>query len=443
MKRVEPILFVVTAVLLLVLTDRPLLSAIGVGFVPAILYSFFDECRTRIPIDKLIVAMAAVQWILGPFLAYSGYNDHYKYHMYVEESQYMLLAVPGVLAFWAGFWLLRHRNSDGVFRVSFPWVREIPPRYAYYLIITGVAASFLSSYVPGGLKFFFYLLGLLQYIGVLYLFFGHSKNKYLVLGMSVLAITLSSLKAAMFHDLFLWVVLLSMYLMYYFQITIRQKLVYFLAGASVIFLILVVKADYRQKIWAGAITGQEVSYFSTLVKTQISENKLFSKQNIEGIVVRLNQGWIISRIMEQVPANVRHADGETVWEAAKASLLPRFLNPGKVEAGGRENYTRFTLYVIHETSMGLSLLGEGYANFGIYGAWVFMLCVGLLFGYVFRKLLSLCTQYPSLVLWIPLIFMQVVKAETETLVVLNYLVKAIILTLVVFYGARNFLRWDI
>jgi len=39
--------------------------------------------------------------------------------------------------------------------------------------------------------------------------------------------------------------------------------------------------------------------------------------------------------------------------------------------------------------------------------------------------------------------MQVVKAETETLVVLNYLVKAIILTLVVFYGARNFLRWDI
>ena len=100
MKRPEILISFVAFLLVFFFTDRSWLTAVGVGFVLGLTYNVLDECNERIPIDKLIILFAAIQWIFGPFLAYSGFNDHYKYHMYVEESTYMRLAVPGVLFFW-------------------------------------------------------------------------------------------------------------------------------------------------------------------------------------------------------------------------------------------------------------------------------------------------------------------------------------------------------
>jgi hypothetical protein len=169
---------------------------------------------------------------------------------------------------------------------------------------------------------------------------------------------------------------------------------------------------------------------------------VFANDNVERLVVRFNQGWIISRIMQQVPAVIPYADGETIIAAVKASILPRALYPDKPIAGGKVNYEKYTgFHLLSNTSMGISLLGEAYINFGVEGAWAFMLVFGLLTSLVIRGLFQLTRKYPTLWLWLPLVLLHFVKAETELLVQLNYLTKSIVLVLFFVWANRTFLRW--
>ena len=160
--------------------------------------------------------------------------------------------------------------------------------------------------------------------------------------------------------------------------------------------------------------------------------------------VRLNQGWIISAIIRNVPLREPYADGETIVEAFRASLIPRFLDPAKKMAGGQENFERFTgLPLAENTSMGTSIIGEAYANFGKQGMWIFMFLWGLFMSWGYGRLIKYGNVHPIIHVFIPLIFLQVIKAETETYVVLNAFVKAIILVFLFLWGARRFLKWRV
>ena len=130
-------------------------------------------------------------------------------------------------------------------------------------------------------------------------------------------------------------------------------------------------------------------------------------------------------------------------DALEATLLPRFIAPNKKMAGGKENYERFTGYELWTASMGISLLGEGYANFGVTGAWIFMFGCGLFFSLMLHLIIGAAKTRPSLILWLPLLFLQAIKAETELVVVMNYLVKATILVFLLFWGVRKFLGWKL
>jgi len=90
--------------------------------------------------------------------------------------------------------------------------------------------------------------------------------------------------------------------------------------------------------------------------------------------------------------------------------------------------------------MGISLLGEAYINFGVKGAWVFMFLFGLVSSFVIQRFFLLAVKYPTIWLWFPLILLHFVKAETELLVQLNFLVKSIILVYAFVWANKHFLR---
>ena len=92
------------------------------------------------------------------------------------------------------------------------------------------------------------------------------------------------------------------------------------------------------------------------------------------------------------------------------------------------------------TSMGISLLGEAYINFGVIGAWVFMFLFGLVSSFVIKQFFLLAMNYPTIWLWFPLILLHFVKAETELLVQLNFLVKSIVLVYLFVWANKHFLR---
>jgi hypothetical protein len=142
------------------------------------------------------------------------------------------------------------------------------------------------------------------------------------------------------------------------------------------------------------------------------------------LVDRLNQGWIIARIMFTVPEYEPFAEGETIENGLKSALLPRFLMPGKVTSGGFY-FERFTGISLIGTSMNLGLAGEAYANYGAIGGIVFMFIFGLFVNLVLSVLFSRAIRLPELILWIPFLFLYMIKAEDDFTTMINQFTKSL------------------
>lgn len=111
-------------------------------------------------------------------------------------------------------------------------------------------------------------------------------------------------------------------------------------------------------------------------------------------------------------------------------------------AGGQDNFKKYTgLEIGSGTSMGLSIIGESYANFGVFGGIIFMGAWGLFLAWYWRGIVNFVHKYPLLLFFIPIIYLQVIKAETELVVVLNHLVKSSIAIVLFFIFATKILNW--
>jgi hypothetical protein len=420
------------------------LSAVGVGAFAYFLARLVAEAGVDLPIESFILVMASMQWIIGPVLDYAGLSNHYKYHMWVPVEEYMTLAVPGVIALSIGLYAFRSKKRIGLISHYAGITRDIVSRtqyLPYYLIGIGFIFSFLVGKFPPALAFPAHILSNVKYIGLIYLIFSdRQKKKALILTLAFSLTFMSSLRGAMFHDLLLWSAFIGMYAAYIFRPSNAQKALAVLLGLAFIFVLQAVKDDYRSTLREEG-QGQNIEKFLESVDERLLEDQMASSGNVERLVVRINQGWIISSIMAVVPKWVPHANGETVKVAIKASILPRFLYPDKPKAGGKENYEKYSGFLLQSsTSMGISLLGEAYINFGVRGAWIFMFIFGLASSFVIQQFFLLAAKYPTIWLWFPLILLHFVKAETELLVQLNFIVKSIIMVYAFVWANKYFLR---
>jgi len=191
------------------------LSSIGIGAFFYFFTRFLQESGRDLPIESFILVMSSIQWIIGPVLDYAGYSDHYKYFMYVPEEQYMLLAVPGVIALSLGLYAFHSRKRQRLITFYAGITRDIINRsqhLPFYLIGIGFIFSFLGDYFPPSLTFPAYILSNIKYIGLIYLLFSDSvKYKSAVVASAFFLTFLSSLRGAMFHDLLLWFAFIGMY----------------------------------------------------------------------------------------------------------------------------------------------------------------------------------------------------------------------------------------
>ena len=420
------------------------LSAVG---IVAFFYYFvrlLQEAGNDLPIESFILVMASIQWIVGPVLTYAGLSDHWKYYMYVPVEEYMALAVPCVIMLSVGLYTFRSKKRPALVSHYGAITRQIVNRaqfLPYYLIGIGFVFSFLVDRFPPSLEFPAFILSNIKYIGLIYLIFSdRMKHKTAVLVIAFLLTFISSLKAAMFHDLILWSAFIGMYAAYIFHPLNAKKLLMVVLGMVFIFVLQASKDLYREKLEKQG-RSEYVEKFLSSVEERLEANEAATGSNVERLVVRINQGWIISRIMLIVPEHVPHAEGKTVVTALKASILPRLLFPDKPTAGGKANYEKYTGFLLtSSTSMGISLLGEAYINYGVKGAWLFMFIFGLVSSFIIKRFFLLALQYPTIWLWFPLILLHFVKAETELLVQLNFLVKSIVMVYLFVWANKHFLR---
>jgi hypothetical protein len=418
-----------------------ILSYIGIVSVILVFIRFTIKIGKTLPIIELMLLIAGLQWIVGPLIEYHLPSFHYKYYMYVTEDVYMNFVVPAYIFFVLGT-LIGLKAYKGI-TLKINDIQRFK-NYGVYIFVIGVFFDLISNSLPGTLGFVAFLLGNFKFAGAIILFFSKDQKLKKIFYISIGYLFLRAIQAAMFHDLILWSVFFYMFWALQNGPTLRKIYITILVGLLSLSTLQTIKGAYRAEIWKG-YQGNKLELFMNLF-IDVALNNSSNSEALGGElnVARLNQGWIISAILNEVPNRTPFFKGSTILEAISASILPRFLNPNKKEAGGRENFMAFTgLSLGQNTSMGISIIGEAYGNFDNLGGILFMGVWGLFLGLIWRILIKKAQSNYLFFAFLPIIFLQVVKAETELSVVLNHLVKAAIVVYFFFWSVRNFLNWKL
>lgn len=400
-----------------------------------------------VPFPHLGVLVCAVQYGLAPWAAwyYPAENPIYSISDY---SRYFSYAGPALLAIslaWTASLVGLKLGGQRLFRSKgFPKLaRELD-----WLLWGGIALKLaVGSAQLGGVAFLILLLADLRFIGAIGLMLlGAPGWRWRVAVLFTLEAS-SSVAAAMFHEMVLWG--LSFFIAWLF--VRRPHLLVFLAWLLLVcggvFVLNDAKWQIREATWLGG-GGRVQTFGADLYMTKWnrslvgalcmveSATKLFTggygNDSVGDMVMRFNQGWIIDRILQHVPAEEPYAHGKTVITAFEAALLPRVLAPNKQMAGGKGFMERYADYTLVEgTSMNLGFAGEMYANFGYWGGIVGCGLYALVLALGFRWLALRAQTSP--LWWAVLAYVGhwALKAETDIGAVLNYIVKAAIVVYVV------------
>ena len=418
------------------------ISALGLAFTFWVFLRFIDALGRRFPLKELILLIASSQWILGAKIAYLQGMVHHRYYMYVEEEAYMNFVVIASLLFAAGLFLIKIPINFKALWFKDQFDKQKALKHASIILFIGLLSLGIQNLITiPGLGFVLYLLNLLIYVSAAYFMVIYPDKRYVTYFLVVLYALIKSLLIALFHELFL-VGALLLFFLFSADTKFVSKLLFIVISGTFIFAIQTVKKDYRTFAWSGVNKADsgEVLYellLNEFANTSSSNANYLNQQ--EGEVARnaevnnrLNQGWIISRTMSNIPKNKSYLFGESIVKSIEASVLPRLLAPNK--AGGEcaiELFQEVTgLKLNKNTSMGLSVVGEFYANYGVFGGIIAMFIYGLTLAMVIK---FVCLRggggSPLIFCWFVMFFFQTVKAENNFITVFNHLVKA----LVIFY----------
>ena len=406
-------------------------------------YLLFNSIGYVVPVRYLLGGFMCVQFFIGPALAYNGL-DQYQYAHYkmkIPEAAYFAYAIPAVMSFIIGL----HARAGNLYGEVVDEERvtlfvEKNPKLPYIFIIIGFLTSIVSGFFSSEVAFVFYLLGSFKFIGLFLLVLGTKKLKVLPLVIVMGSIISSSLGDGMFHDLLTWIIFTGSVFAIKYKFGFNTKLIACLSFILLAITIQALKSSYRTATGGdGETSGLET--FSKVYEQQNENSSIFSFERLAPATVRINQGFIITNIMSNVPAKTPYADGEEMYQIFEAAILPRILAPNKLTAGNRELFMKYSGIQIREgTSMGLSSIGDAYLNYGIFGGCVFMLLLGLLYSFVLTLFYKQSKTYPVLILFTALSFYYPIRPDCELQTILGHLFKSCVLIATMIYLFKSTFR---
>lgn len=439
-------------------TDLYIISKLGLVLFALITMMFLDGMGKSIPIKELIGLILLMQLIVCPVLIYNYFDNDVQYSMDVNEDSYMDFVFAGVLFFLAGIFIPINRKKIEIHQLinNLSINKTHNGKIGIALVIIGYASTFIGSFFPSTLNFFFYLLENFKYIGVFYLLFSNNRFKYLWLIAVYGYLAYETVAGGIFVNLFIWGLLLAIILAFQHKLKLISKLLLFAAGIYIAFFVQSFKKEYREVIWEDqkkAYTIKEEGESKQKVFLDMAAERagnteaLYEYDNFNNFISRLNQGWILTRVLKHVPAYEDFTGGETLKNDIRASIIPRIFDPGKTVAGGeqgREKFARFTgRYLVKGTRMTIGVLGDAYVNFGFTGGIIFMFIFGFFLNLVLYWIYSLSKTYPTLILWIPFIFFYAMRAGNEFIVILNFITKSSFVVFLLFILYKKHLRVEI
>ncbi|MBU6157445.1 MAG: hypothetical protein KGP35_00305 [Bacteroidetes bacterium] len=389
--------------------------------------------------------------LIMPSFVYNIYNDQesviaFKYNMAVPLNEYYAYTLPATIAMIIGLHIpfIRQIDQTNILQKATQNCKTYlvgKSNIGIILIITGASSGLVSYLVPGELRYVFYLIGLLIIVGVLYMFYSDAKQKKAYLIGAIVFILGQSIAAGLFGDFVYLLLLGGLLVMLSYKPNPFYKFALAITGFLIIMLLQSIKHEYRSLTWIQNNEVNKSEAFANVVMSRINDpGKFIDRYALFPTVIRFNQGMIVSWVLEYVPRYAPFAKGETVINSTLATLVPRFLWSDKPKAGGQENMLRFTGLTIVGYSMNIGVIGEAYANYGKNGGIIFMFCFGLFFNLIFTAILYQSKYRPTIILWIPLIYIHAIQAETDLLMTVNSTIKNLLFVGICFWAFERLMR---
>ncbi|MEQ8625773.1 MAG: hypothetical protein RJQ00_01830 [Vicingaceae bacterium] len=423
--------------------EYSLFISLGIAIFVFITLELIDGFGKRIPIRELMSFIVFLQLFISPLITYDYFNNEAVFRMYVEKELYMWFILPALCAFCLGLFINAKQSNNEPLLQNLHFGQK-NQHLGFIFIVSGIFFYVFRSVVPPTLFFIFHLGGLLRFVGAFILLFSDNRYRYFWILLVFGEFSLSIVRGGVFYDLFVWFGFLFMFLELRWQSSFGKKMVYFIMGFAIVYLIQIVKSEYRAVIWDDTTTIQRdrEEVFLDVATQKLDERAAFTESsNLDNFVSRLNIGWVVSKVMEHTPLREPFANGELLKKDIKNVLLPRFLFPNKASTGGKQNqekFRRFTgIKLVKETTMRIGAFGDAYVNFGVVGGWICMFCLGLLFNLTLKWFLNSARKDKTLLLWIPLVFSYAIRMS-DIQVILNFTFKAFLFFILIRFVIRQF-----
>ena len=389
---------------------------IGAGIFATVLICLHTFMVAReVPwIPGMVAVVALIQWVLAPWAAYYVPPDAAVFDMTQRPPEYFQYAVPATILFAAGLYFPMWR----VGRV--PTRRRVISEPSSFratcdtMIALGSLAFLLLNQVPAVLHYFMELATYLAFVGAYGLMLVNRKGwRWRLLFVLTIRMAIST-GSGLFHEFMLWLAYSAALFVYAHRVRGRTILAFILAGGFFVGVLDEAKLAFRKEIALApdmSVTDRFALLGRTLGDQAQEPVATFTGAALSHFVTRLNQGWIIARVMYWVPVQEPYANGETLINAFRAALIPRVLDPGKYEAGGGVYFERFTGFTLHDTSMNLSVAGEMYANFGAMGGLAGCFLFGFGLGLIYRKFAVAAQRSILWWAWAPYVMLYAMMAE--------------------------------
>jgi hypothetical protein len=310
-------------------------------------------------------------------------------------------SVIGLYFFTLGLFLMirniKHQNVDIILSAYSP--RKVVKLYIFLSVIVVITSGIIWNY-PTIVQYLYFFFFIKWGFFVITFYIVHKNSPslriflYTVFAIEVL-LSFSSFFAGNFLNIVSYFVLSLILLQP--KINFRSYIFITIALVFITHLLILwsaIKGEYRSFVSLGKVTQ------TIQVSSREANDKLFSlvtninteqyKNGIEAFVDRLGYIQFFAATIDYVPQHIPYQNGDIYINAVKHYLIPRFLDPNKIELDDTKHTQKFTGIELvgaeSATSFSIGYIADAYIDFGPIYMHIFLFFFGGLFGFFYKNL---------------------------------------------------------
>lgn len=420
-----------------------------------LLLEALEKLGKGIVLREMISLFAVFISLVMPYIGYEVYTANNRLsrlwvrYMPVPEDVYFSYALPALslYVFALCFPIMSNEVSDTgeklqkIINGAKERLRQMPFK-GVMIILVGLGIYMIIEFLPSGFQFVASLLYFASFAGILYVYFTPNiKFKKLILILFGLFIIFNALRGGMFTIVAYMGITIFSFFFLGRKVHLWKKLSVFIISAFFLLVIQSVKMTFRKMTWDENYQGNKAVLFANLVWDKVNTpNAFLAADAFFPIYYRANQGYNLGLVMRRFPSQRQHDYGENLGVTIASSVTPRLLWPDKPEAGGKFNMKYYAGVTLRGWSTNVGPLGEAYGSFGRTGGMIYMLLLGMFIRWAYLRVFMIARRLPLVIFWIPVLFYQITySAESDTLQILNSLLKSAFFVWMLSYAAPSWL----